>query len=84
MIHIIKGSFPKVSYTQTWDIKIYKIEVVGQNAQKMQKSQFLEGSWPRMWFVGLINTTKVTLLAYNYTTIWREIFKGSNFCSFHG
>ena len=42
MIHIIKGSFPKVSYTQTWDIKIYKIEVVGQNAQKMQKSQFLD------------------------------------------
>ena len=75
MIHILKGSFPKVSYTQTWDIKMYKIEVVGQNAQKWKNHNFLDfktaikRSWPRMWFVVLINTTKVTLLAYNCTAV---------------
>ena len=56
-------------------LKMYRMELVGQNAQNTAKVHdfglVIEAmSWPRMWLVGLTNTTKVTLLAYRLSFKW--------------
>ena len=55
-------------------LMLYRTELVSHNVQEIVKisdfgilGQCLKGvSRPRVWFVGLISTTKVTLLAYSF------------------
>ena len=79
MAHFLEyvSHVPEVSYSQIWDINVVQNRTGEPKCPKMANISDLgtlgkklkRVSQPRAWFVGLINTTKVTiifLLAYSF------------------